>query len=427
MQPTLFTKLRSFLIALSFSFLSTVNLSAENAAIVETYLNELAVSNLLNDPTGDLHSILLSLALSDPQTQADAFIQLQPSWFADLDWSTENSLVNVTKIISNNLLARVREYRCNNPFNELRKLECNPPFAPFGIYPIKRPCVCVPFKNFWIAGMGGHLQQDRLQDLPAFRSDDWGIISGLDFVLAHWLSLGVAGGYTHTDLKWDNMNGTNSIHNFYIGPYAAWNWGPWIIDASLLKGFHCYRSDRHIVFGFINRKAKNTHYGDSITAHLGVDWNCVLGSYYNFSPYLTADYIYLHANPIKDKGAGNLDLEVNSHNAQFFQGEVGVAFTSSYKTDSVIIVPTIRTGFQNITPLEGHQVRSDGSKLKAHLKSQPGSFIVKTTKDPIYQWTTGLFVNFYVKCWPEFSLSYDGAWGNKRREFCFTGEVDWLF
>lgn len=414
-------KLR-FLAVYSCLFFTSIvfSLSADNATVVETYFNELVLTKQLNDPTGDLKGILLSIALSDPTTQAEDFIQLQPSWYADLDWSIENTLVNATKIISNNLLARVREYRCNSPLDVMRNAYCNPECIPSGIIPLPKSCVTVPFRNFWVAGMGGHLQQDSLQDLPAFRSNDWGLLSGLDFVLAPWITIGFAGGYTHTDLKWDQLNGTNSIHNFYIGPYCAGSYGCWALEASILKGWHRYRSDRHVLFGFVNRKAKNTHYGDSITCHLGTNWNSVWGNIYNFMPYINADYVYVHNNSIKDQGAHNLDLRVSSRNAQFFQGEVGAAFSSTYRTHGVIIVPTIKTGFQNITPLAR-------TKLTGHIKGQPGSFIVKTTKETIYQWTTGFFVNLYVQDCPEFSFSYDGAWGNKRREYCFTGEVDWLF
>ncbi len=355
-------------------------------------------------------SILSYLSTLDPRSLEDDLIQLQSSWYADLDWSTENSLANASRIISDNVFARIREYQYSYLYEcRDRNHECLCEINPY----------CVPYKNFWVAALGGHLQQKNLQDLPGFHANDWGLLSGFDYVLANWLSLGVAGGYTHSDLKWNNMTGTNSIHNFYIGPYMVLNCRCWAVEASILKGAHRYRSDRHIVFTYVNRKAKNTHYGDSITCHLGITRNSRWGLI-DFMPYLTGDYIYLHVNGIKDRGANNLNLTVKRRSTQFFQGEVGVALSGTYQADNCTVVPTIKGGYQNITPF-------DDTKLRTRLQGQPGSFLVKTTKEPIYQWTGGLFLNIYPQDCPEIAFSYNAEWSNKRTEYCFTGEIDWSF
>lgn len=399
MHHRIIKKIRNFSLAfICFLCMPCIYLYADNAEKVEDYLNNLFLSGALVDPSGDLTNILFYLDSLDPAAANAAFIQLQPSWYADLDWSTENSIVNASKIIGNNILARLREYKnCSDYcFDD-----------------------CVPYRNFWVAAMGGHLQQHSLQELPAFHSNDWGAISGLDFVLAKWLSLGISAGYTHSQLEWDDLRGSNSIDNFYVGPYFVWSCGCWALDGSLLKGSHQYHSRRHLSFGFVNRRTRNTHYGDSILGHLELTrnwcWNI-----FSLTPYLSADYVYIHVNSIKEKGANNLDLKIKSHCTEFFQGEVGAAFSGSYYAGNALIVPTVKAGFQNITPIMG-------TKLKAKLQTQPGHFTVKTTNEPIYQWTTGLFVNIYVQDCPEFSFSYNGAWGKHRREYCFTGEVDWSF
>jgi hypothetical protein len=413
MQQKIVSAIRIFFIVVSLFLPPNVQLMASNANAVGLYLTELIFINQLMDPTGDIKGILKFLETVSPGELENDFLQLQPSWYSALDWSTENTLTNASKIISNNILARVREYRCAPVWQPpVRGNPCNR-------HSCLHPEPCVPNANFWVGGTGGHLQQDKLQQLPAFRSNDWGLISGFDFVLANWLSLGIAGGYTHSNLNWDNLKGPNSIQTFYIGPYFVWTCGRWCVEGSILKGAQRYRSDRHILFSFVNRKARNTHYGDSVLCHLGSTLNYYCGDY-AFAPYLMADYVYLHVNGIKEKGAHLLDLKVRAHSTQFFQGEIGAAFCGTFKSHLATIVPTVKTGIQNITPIEG-------TKLRARLRGQPGSFIVKTSKEPIYQWTTGLFVNFYVPDLPEFSVSYNGAWGNKRREYYFSGEIDWCF
>lgn len=392
-------------------FMPRTSLSADNATNLETFLVGLAITDQLIDPAGDLTNILLFLDTLDPQTLKNDLLQLQPTWYVDFDWSTENSLANASRIINENALVRVGEYKCSS---------------------ICEPCGCIPFINLWVGALGGYLKQRKIQELPGFHTNDWGLIAGVDYVVSDRLVLGVAAGYTHSDLKWDdfpnsntvswdNSNGRNSIHNFYIGPYAALNWCRWVFEASILKGSQRYHSDKHITFGFVDRKAKNTHYGDSIACHVGInrnyDW-----FFCDFEPYLTADYIYLHVNGVKEKTRflPSLDLKVNSHNIQFFQGEIGAAISDTYQVYQAIIVPKFKVGFQNITPITG-------TKLTSSFAGQPGSFVVRTTEDSIYQATAGFFLNFYIREWPQLLLSVDGAWGNKRVEYCYSGEINWCF
>lgn len=384
-----------------FFFTSGVYLYADDANVIETYLNELLITGQLNDPGDELRDVLLFLRSFPilPDSLGDAFTQLQPSWYADLAWSAENSLTNASRIISNNVLARMREYE---------GISCNPCGA------------CIPFKNWWFAAQGGYLRQGKLQNLPSFRSKDWGILSGFDFVLADWLVLGITGGYTHTNLTWANLSGRNTIQNFYIGPYCAWNYGCWTVEASILKGAQHYCSNRHIQFGFVNRRAKNTHYGDSILCHLGTTINYGWGPL-DFTPYLYADYIYLNVDKIKEKGSHYFDLHIKSYKPQFFQGEIGTALSGIFNINATMVVPTVMVGYQNITPLTGRDL------IGNFLHRPVGSFHIKTTRKPIYQWTTGVLLNLYFPNCPELSFSYHGESGNKRWAYYCTGEINWSF
>lgn len=343
---------------------------------------------------------LLSLDLKNNPILKEQLIQLQPAWYGAFDWSTENSLTNAQQVITNNLLARVREYRCSSI------------------------CDCVgyvPFRNIWVAALGGHLQQNKLQQLPAFRTNDYGALAGCDFVLADWLTVGIAGGYTHSNLKWDHLTGLNRISNFYVGPYAAWSCGCWGLEASFLKGFQTYHSNRHIQFKGIHRQAKGTNYAGSYLAHLGGTLNYCWGVF-DFQPYVSADYVYLHIHGFKEKKALDLDLHVKRRCAEFFQGEVGAQFSATIKSNCAVVVPTVKAGFQNITPFNHSKIKSTiaGALLHQH-------FTVETTHRTIYQWTTGLFLNIHFMNCVEFSLSYNGAFGPKRRQYYYTGEVDWSF
>lgn len=393
-------------------FASVGSLRADNAANFENYLANLVLTGELVDPIGELGMIQLFFGLLDEQTLHDDLLQLQPSWYADFDWSIENSLTNATREIGANAFIRAEEYK--NTSICLRE----------GRY------VC--FKNFWIAGSASYLKQRSVQQLPAFHSTDLSILAGFDYVLSDHLILGVAAGYVNTELKWNNFRGSNTlswdhsgssnpIDSFYVGPYMAINWCGWMLEASLLKGFHRFQSNRHIHFAFVDRKERNTHYGDSIAAHLGGKVNYCWGIC-NFEPYILTDYVYVHVNSIKErtKFLNSLNLAVSKHNTHFFQGEIGAIFSDTYQLFNATFVPKFKIGFQTIAPLTG-------TKLTAHLVDQPGSFTVQTNKDPVNQAVAGLLLNFYVRDWPQFILSFDGAWGNERMAYCYMTEFLWDF
>jgi outer membrane autotransporter protein len=369
--------------------------AANNVERFENYLTQI----IIQEPAGPLANRVFELALNNPTLFDEQLDLLQPAWYGDLYWSAQNTLANAGQVISNNLLARVREYRGSSLCGQVD---------------------CIPYRNIWVAGLGGHLDQDRLHQLPAFRTNDWGLLGGFDFVCSDWLTVGLAGGYIHSDLKWDDLSGNNSIHNFFIGPYVAWNRRCLTIEASLLKGTHRFHTHKDIHLGLLNSDVRSTQYGDSIFGHMGLSLNYGF-NVFEFQPFLYGDYTYIHYNGLKEKGKSVFDLKVKSDSIQFFQGEVGAQLTSTFRSNCATIVPTVKGGFQNITPITG-------TKFTANLRTHPRrSFEIQTTTDPIYQWTAGMYINIIMIDGLEFSVSYDGAFSNKRKEYCYTGEVDWYF
>lgn len=399
---------------ISFSFaclflMSGPALRADNVSNFENYLIDLAVTDDLVDPLGTLTDLIFLLGVG--AIHKDDIQQFLPIWYADFDWSIENTMTNANSLITHNVLVRVEEYKSSS---------------------ICQPYGCVPFKNLWVAATGSYLKQNAIQQLPGFHTTDWGFLAGFDFVVSDRLIMGAAAGYTSSDLKWDSFHGSTSISwkhskgsdidTFYIGPYAALNWCSWVIEASLLKGWHQFQSDRHVHLASIDRHEKNNHYGDSISLHLGGLWNYNFG-FFNFEPYLSGDYVYVHVNGIKDKSKffNDLDIHVKSHNVQFFQGEFGAILSDTYQLYRALVVPKLKVGFQNITPIVGN-------KLIAGLDGQPrGSFTVHTTDETLCLATAGFLLNFYVHDWPQFLVSVDGAWGNKRFNYCYAAELNWSF
>lgn len=413
--------MRKILIVLSLVILIPISaLPASNVKTLETFLSDLILTGKLNDPTGQITALIIhDEANLDAKAALANFNQLQPSWTSSIDWATENVLTNISRVISDAIFLRAKDYRCSAVCDD----ECFPYRNCCAPLPYRSFCnedyCCVPFKNFWVAFLGGHLEQKRFGGLSAFISNDWGFITGLDMVLCDWLTLGVAAGYTHSNIDWNEFDGTTSNHNFFIGPYASYSCGRWVFEASILKGAQRYRIDRDTFFFSSRTKSTSNHYGDSILCHLGTTWNYCWNAY-DLVPYFLADYVYVHGSGIKGKGEPAFDVRVRRHNTQFFQGELGFAISRPCMIGSVMCLPSVQTGIKNITPITG-------TKLTATMAGQPGSFFVKTADESIFLWTLDFYCDLYITDWPIILLSYRNGWGPQRWEFSLAAETTWNF
>lgn len=359
-----------------------------NAEVMRNHLESLTL-------TPDLITVVQALDVHDPIMLAAQLNLLHPTYYSVLAWNAATTLNSIGTVIDENIFSRYQNNCCYN--------DCN----------------STP-SHAWLSGIGNYLQQDHIGELPGFCSVNGGIVGGYDRTLSNQLTLGLLGGYVYSYINWHGLSGHSHVHNYYVGPYAAWNCGNLILDGTVIGSWERFATERHVRFGSIDRRAKSTHHARSLMAHIGVTYDYCWNNF-NLRPYLSADYIYINEDDFKERGAEGLNLEIKNHKTDFLFGEIGGTLTRNYCLCGYDVTPTVGLGLQTIFPIAGKNF------YKTRLIKYDPYFTVTTTNQPLYQIVPSFALEFKKECLPAITLMYHGSYGSKRQDSSFAAIADWTF
>jgi autotransporter family porin len=174
-------------------------------------------------------------------------------------------------------------------------------------------------KAVWLKPVGSWSRQQERNGVSGYDADSYGFVGGIDGEITPSSRLGFALSYMNTDV---DGNGSASGNSADIDAYQLIAYGShdltqfenvevsWQADVGLNKN----DSKRYI--GFMNRKATADY--DSYAAHVGAG----IGKRFQLTeqslimPSLRADYAYIKDESYTEKGAGALNLDVDSVNAE---------------------------------------------------------------------------------------------------------------
>lgn len=338
----------------------------------------------------DLIKVLTAVNRTNRRAYQKDMEQLQPSWFGGLGWSNATLLSSISSLFPKQM--------SHNP--------CS--------------CECfTPSSNIWIKGLHEHVQQKRLRQLPGFQAYDNGILGGMDHQFSENLLIGIGGGHTHTNYKWNSLKGGATINSGHAGPYAIFTQGKWTFDGQVLGSWDSFRTKRHLEFKKIDRKAKARFLGASALVHLGVGYTYE-GCYATVIPYFGADYIYLHQNRFRENGANSINLRMAEYNQQFLKTELGSAITRSWNVWGGCLTPTVTLGINTLSKLSGNHIR-------ASFASLPGSFTALTSNRSIVQFATGFDLGYTINNQLTIYASFNGQYARKQQNQRVSGGINWSF
>lgn len=281
-----------------------------NAGQVAKCLDSLSTSSC-----GDIQKIIRALQMIPSEEDLkEALLQLQPSAFTSLAVVQGNDLLYISNAIEQRLC------------DELHS--CCPSFF------MQSEASAV-----WISAIGAHTSQQNQKEEPGYIANTPGVILGMDTQLGSSFQMGVGFGYTHSHLHWMMNRGKANLETLYGALYGKWETRRGYVHTALLGGYSFYDVNRTIAFGTIgavDKTAESHHQGFDGSAHLksGFTMGC---KYLVVSPFISFDYLYLHENAFKERGAESLNLRVDAKNSDLLVSEMGVdlsqcirAKTSSY-------------------------------------------------------------------------------------------------
>ncbi len=340
-----------------FEFSVSADIEPGNPQQVVDYIRELESIDLRSE----LARAIQVLGLLETEPLNDALNQLQPALFGGLEWAnlTQTSYVAL-------LLA-----------NHLRTLSCSP----------KR---CTPTKendqtranNFWAAPYALWIDQNNIGQLEGFRTTTTGVVVGYDRCWNRW-QFGLAGGYSHTHLGWNENDGGAKDDYGYGAFYGNYTHPFFIIDLSVLGGGAFYKLTRNVNFSAsspnstIDEEATSSPTGIFAHSRLGITgifdrWHVPLhiGA--------AVDYAYLYREKFTETGAGTLNMNVTSRTTNMLRTELGLTFAPTFTREFSCISPYIGVSWLVNIPLSS-------SKLHAGFVGQPTALTVNATSHSVHQ------------------------------------------
>lgn len=289
--------------------------------------------------------------------------------------------------------------------------------------------------KIWVQPFGLYNEQDQIDQLRGFTAKSRGAVAGIERWFCGSYYAGVGGGYTYTDFKWDDSYGNGRINQYYGSIYGGFVSSCFMIDLATMLGKNCYNANRDVYFAapahpgaVVDEQGESDYSGLAWTSHLGLtggtlSFNCMpLG----FQLIGNLDYFYLNQDGFKEKGAGEIGLQVDSKVSNMLRTEVGfnTFYSKQYFCCSPVgclaFDPYLQLSWVAIIPLSNDH-------YKANFVGSPGNFIVDTTSDTVNLFSPVLGVRVarnervtaYVNIGAEIGNNIDVYFGNVRFEYNF--------
>jgi fibronectin-binding autotransporter adhesin len=356
----------------------------------------------LNVPGSDTTfiDILLDLGTLDSEQLTDALNTMHPAQMGALRQVRQSQASMITQMFS----YRAEELCC-------QRLETAP--------------VCAP-TALWVEPYDQFLRIDTEGLQKGFNANTAGVAIGADHCFSSGVAVGLASGYSHTDLNWLGDAGKSTMHSLFAGVYSDWIDGPLSVYASAIGAKDHFAVTRHIFYPGFSANAKSKHSAWEYDVHLGSGydfpirtWNAQSPSVY-MRPFVNFDYFSLSENGFEEKGAGVLDLNVYDKDSKFLRSQVGVQLSRSMTFSKGCWSPSLWLSYINIYSFSDINYTSNFVGL-------PSSFIVHTFPKMWSLFSPGFdfSVNFnsglilIMKYQAEFNGTYMIQGGNLRFEWSF--------
>jgi len=195
--------------------------------------------------------------------------------------------------------------------------------------------------RFWVRQFNNWSNEDAENDIPGYDNFTTGVAIGGDVKVGDNLAVGVAIGYSNTDIDLTGGFGEGEIDTLRGSIYATWFKDGAYADAALGFGNNWYENTRNIAF--MGRKATSDHTGQEYSAYIGGGYDFLFFGGY-VGPTVSVQYTGLHEESYNESGAGALNQNIDSRDSHSLQTAVGLRYLHPIKLsdEKTTLVPEVR-------------------------------------------------------------------------------------
>ena len=213
--------------------------------------------------------------------------------------------------------------------------------------------------SLWGRGIGLWADQDAADGYLGRGQTTGGAALGADYVINHWLVLGLATGATRTDISWSRGNYDGDIDAVHTGLYAQAGFEGFF--ARLLASYARLKNSatRPVPLEGYNVTARADFDADLYGAGMAVGYQARYEQWL-LEPLATLDYQHLKEEGFSEGGAGFLDLDVADRDADSLLFNLGVRATRLIRAGDWEMLPRLGIAWQ-------HQLGDDRPSLDANF------------------------------------------------------------
>ena len=213
--------------------------------------------------------------------------------------------------------------------------------------------------SLWGRGIGLWADQDAADGYLGRGQTTGGAALGADYVINHWLVLGLATGATRTDISWSRGNYDGDIDAVHTGLYAQAGFEGFF--ARLLASYARLKNSatRPVPLEGYNVTARADFDADLYGAGMAVGYQARYEQWL-LEPLASLDYQHLKEEGFSEGGAGFLDLDVADRDADSLLFNLGVRATRLIRAGDWEMLPRLGIAWQ-------HQLGGDRPSLDANF------------------------------------------------------------
>ncbi|SEE37450.1 autotransporter outer membrane beta-barrel domain-containing protein [Pseudomonas anguilliseptica] len=219
-------------------------------------------------------------------------------------------------------------------------------------------------EHFWMKGFGSWADQNARNGIAGFDADSKGLALGVDAAVSEALTLGLAFAYAETNINSDSHAAPQDaqIDTFQLIGYGSYALSPETeLNFQLDVGQNRTEGTRHMPFA--GTAAESDYDGYSAHAGIGIGHRLRLSEQLTFVPSVRADYTWIGDDSYQEKGAGLLNLDVDSRNTE--ELVLGIDGKLDYAlTETTLISANLGAGYDVI---------NEGSSMTSAYAGAPGA------------------------------------------------------
>ena len=212
--------------------------------------------------------------------------------------------------------------------------------------------------------------QDSTTKMTGYNFAIFGFTAGADYRLREDLVIGLGTGYYNTSASYKGSGGDAGISSIPFYAYGAYTPGSFYAMGYLGYTLNLYNLNRNLAFGGLNRVATGSPRGNQLNASLETGYDLKLAKF-TFTPAFTLYYSTAWVDSFTESGAGALNLNVASQNADSLQTGLGMRLSRPFQSGQTLILPQLYAFWQ-------HEFANNSRGLDARLAQAGNTFAFQT-------------------------------------------------